>query len=257
MWKGCAAANAARNGVFSALLAKEGMTGPSEIFEGEKGVFKQITGPFTLDVHSFGGTNGNFKILETYIKYYPSEYHSQAAVEAALKLRGKISLEEIEAIDIETYDACVDIIAGEKEKWRPQTRETADHSLPYCVEVALFDGKVGLEQFSEERIQDPRLQSFLSKIKVERNQEHNKQYPEAFPCALKITNKSGKCFNITIDYPKGHPKNPLTDKEIEEKFESLNNGLIKNNEKKKIMGCIWNLENLDNIKDLMTLFNIK
>ncbi len=256
MWKGCAAANAARNGVFAALLAKEGMTGPSEVFEGEKGFFNQVTGPFNLRVDGFGGNDGNFKILETYIKYYPSEYHSQAGVEAALDLRKKIKIDDIEEINIETYDACVDIIAGEKEKWHPQTRETADHSLPYCIAVALYDGEVGLKQFSEERIQDPELQNFLSKVKVKRNPDHNKQYPKAFPCFLDIKSKSGQSYSITIDYPKGHPKNSMSDKEVEEKFESLNQGLIKSKDKKVLLDHIWNLENLKDVKDLMTLIKV-
>lgn len=256
MWKGCAAANAARNGVFAALLAGKGMTGPSEVFEGEKGFFNQVTGPFDLEINDFGGNNGNFKIIESYIKYYPSEYHSQAGVEAALELGKKVKVEDIEEINIETYDACVDIIAGEKEKWRPKTRETADHSLPYCVAVALYDGEVGLDQFSEKRIQNPELQDLLTRVKVKRNTGHNKQYPKAFPCFLEIKTKSGESFSITVDYPKGHPKNAMTDKEIEEKFETLNQGLIKSSDSKKLRDCIWNLENLQNIKDLMTLIKI-
>ena len=253
MWKGCAAANAARNGVFAASLAKEGMTGPSEIFEGEKGFFNQVTGPFDLDISAFGKKGKNFKILDTYIKYYPSEYHSQAGVEAALKLRNKVKIGDIEEVNIETYDACVDIIAGEKEKWSPQTRETADHSLPYCVAVALYDGKVGLDQFSEERIQDSDLQSFLNKIKVKRNEEHNKQYPESFPCLIEIKSKSGEIFSETVTYPKGHPNNPLSDREVEEKFEILNKGRVKADKVKKLFSNIWNLENLKDMKDLSAL----
>lgn len=254
MWKGCAAANAARNGVFAALLARDGMTGPSEIFEGEKGFFNQVTGPFDFEVNAFGGKSGNYKILDTYIKYYPSEYHSQAGVEAALELRNNVKVEDIEEINIETYDACVDIIAGEKEKWHPKTRETADHSLPYCVSVALYDGKVGLEQFSEERIKDPELQSLLNKVKVKRNQEYNKQYPKAFPCLIKIKSKSGKAYSKIIDYPKGHPKNPLTDRELQEKFDTLNQGRIKSDKVKELLDRIWDLENLKDMGELMNLF---
>jgi len=250
MWKGCAAANAARNGVFAALLARGGMTGPCEIFEGEKGFFKQVTGPFDLKVEGFGSKRENFKILDTYIKYFPSEYHSQAGVEAALSLRDNVDIEDIEEINIKTYDACVDIIAGDKEKWHPKNRETADHSLPYCIAVALCDGTVGLEQFTEERIKDPDLQKLMTKIKAMRNPEHNKQYPEAFPCFIEIKTKSGKTFTKTVTYPKGHPKNPLTDRELEEKFEVLNNGLIKINKAKEIIDTIWDLENIKHIKDL-------
>ena len=253
MWKGCAAANASRNGVFAAMLASEGLTGPSDIFEGEMGFFKQVTGHFDLDTECFGGKNGNFKILDTYIKYYPSEYHSQAGVEAALCLREKINIDSIEEINIETYDACVDIIAGEKEKWNPQTRETADHSLPYCVAVALIDGKVGLDQFSEKRIKDPDIQRFLKKIKVKRNLEHNKQYPEAFPCLIEIKNNKGETFSKTVTYPKGHPKNPLSDKELEEKFKTLNNGRMGNSKVKKIIDSIWDLENCKDVGSLVKI----
>ena len=256
MWKGCAAANASRNGVFAALLAREGMTGPSRIFEGEKGFFKQVTGSFDLKIEDFGGRGGNFKVLDTYIKYYPSEYHSQAGVEAALFLRDKVEIEDIEEINIETYDACVDIIAGDKEKWNPATRETADHSLPYCVAVALCDGTVGLEQFSEERIKDPDLQKIMSKIKVKRNPEHNKQYPEAFPCFIEIKTKSGETFTKTVTYSKGHPKNPLTDNELEGKFKTLNSGLIKDDTVNEIIDNIWRLENLEDIGCLMNLFKV-
>lgn len=255
MWKGCAAANAAKNGLFATLLARSGMTGPSEIFEGEKGFFHQVTGSFDFEVNAFGGKSGNYKILDSYIKYYPSEYHSQAGVEAALELRSKVKVEDIKEINIETYDACVDIIAGEKEKWHPKTRETADHSLPYCVAVALYDGEVGLDQFSEERIQNHELQSFLGKIKVKRNQEHNKQYPEAFPCLIKIKSKSGEIYSKTISYPKGHPKNPLSDRELEEKFEILNQGRIKNDKVKELFDRIWDLERLKDIGELMGLFS--
>ena len=256
MWKGCAAANAARNGVFAATLAREGITGPSNIFDGEKGFFNQVTGSFPIDTNNFGGRSDHFKILDSYIKYYPSEYHSQAGVEAALELRGMVKLDDIEEINIETYDACVDIIAGEEEKWNPQTRETADHSLPYCVAVALFDGRVGLEQFSEERIKDPKLQKFLKKIKVKRNADHNKQYPAAFPCFIEIKCASGKRVSKTVTYPKGHPQNPLTDEEVVDKFARLNNGLLDSSKVRGIVDVIWGLENLGAARDLMTLTKI-
>ena len=256
MWKGCAAANAARNGVFATLLAREGMTGPSEIFEGEKGFFKQVTDPLNLDIGAFGKDSGDFKILDTYIKQYPSEYHSQAAVEAALELRKEIEVENIEVINIETYDACVDIIAGDKEKWNPKTRETADHSLPYCIAVALCDGAVGVGQFAEERIKDPELQKIMTKIKVMRNPEHNKQYPEAFPCLIEIKTKSGETFTKTVTYPKGHPKNPLTDSELEGKFNTLNSGLINDDTVNEIIDNIWRLETLKDIGSFMKLFKV-
>src|SRR5207247_725408 len=109
MWKGCAFANAARNGVFAALLAAEGMTGPAPIFEGELGFMKLLTGPFELA--PLGGGGRPFLMTETYIKFWPAEYHSQSAIDAALQLRPEVGdLGRVAAIDIHTFNAAVDII---------------------------------------------------------------------------------------------------------------------------------------------------
>src|SRR5438477_538159 len=137
-WKGVAFANAARHGVYSALLARAGMTGPAPIFEGQMGFEKELG-------VSLGNVGDKFAvpfpqnpqgpasmILNTSIKYWPAEYHSQSAIEAALFLREQIGdVSQIAAVNIESHDASVDIIGSEPEKWRPETRETADHSLPY------------------------------------------------------------------------------------------------------------------------------
>jgi 2-methylcitrate dehydratase len=256
MWKGCAAANAARNGVFAALIAREGMTGPNEVFEGEMGFFKQVTGPFDLEIDAFGSRKNRFKILDTYIKHYPSEYHSQAGVEACLELRKELRVEEIEEINIETYGAAVDIIAGDRSKWEPKKRETADHSLPYLAAVALADGKVGLEQFSEERIQDPELKALINKVKVKSNPEHTRLYPGALTCLVEIRTRDGKLHSRTVTYPKGHPRNPLSDREVEDKFYALSNGLIKGRTK-EVLYRIWTLEDIKSIKELMRLFVVE
>src|SRR5437868_1860310 len=88
MWKGCAFANAARNAVFAAELAAEGLTGPAPIFEGDLGFMKLLTGPF--QVGQLGGGDRPFMISGTYIKFWPAEYHSQSAIDAALQLRQEV-----------------------------------------------------------------------------------------------------------------------------------------------------------------------
>src|SRR6059036_1724952 len=106
MWKGCSFANAARNGVFSALLAREGMTGPSPIFEGEMGFFKQVSGPFEMNIDDFGGRNGSLKIAETYLKFFPAEIHSQTFIWAALEVRKEIEKpEDIVLVEIASHEA--------------------------------------------------------------------------------------------------------------------------------------------------------
>jgi 2-methylcitrate dehydratase len=177
MWKACAFSNAARNGVFAAMLAQHGMTGPSPIFEGDKGFMKLVSGSF--DLPAFGGEKEGpqkhvrFKILDTYIKHYPVEYHAQTAVEAAIAVRddllkseGPQGLANISAVEIGSYDVAIEIIGRDPEKWRPRTRETADHSFPYGVAVALLDGTVTLRSFDEKRMNDPVLQALMYKVSV-------------------------------------------------------------------------------------------
>ena len=156
MWKGCAFAFAARNGVFAALLAADGMTGPAPLFEGEMGFFQQVSGPF--DLPKLGGpAAGDWMLPKTSIKFVPAEYHSQSAIAAAFELRPQIDdPTRIRSIEIATFRVAVEIIAKDPEKWRPKTRETADHSLPYCTAVALVDGTITAEQFTAERLADPR-----------------------------------------------------------------------------------------------------
>ncbi|HLK55031.1 MAG TPA: MmgE/PrpD family protein, partial [Chthonomonadaceae bacterium] len=253
-WKGCAFANASRNGVFAARLAQLGMTGPSEVFEGEMGFFKQVSGPFTLD--TFGGKNGApFMINATYIKYYPAEYHSQSAIDAALDLRTQLrSVDEIEKITIETFNAAVEIIGGEPEKWRPTTRETADHSLPYCMAVALTDGRVTLDSFDDAHLHDEKLLALVQKIEVKANAELNKKYPEGIPNLIRIHTRDGRTLEKEVTFPRGHARNPLTDQEVEQKFRTLAAPRLSGAKIEEILDRCWNLDRQANIGPLLALF---
>src|SRR4030095_8932596 len=182
-WKGVAFANAARHGVFSALLARVGMTGPGPIFEGQMGFEKQLGVSLSNVIEKFAvpfaKTTGGpaSMILRTSIKFWPAEYHSQSAIEAALFLREQIGGGvEVKSMTIESHDASVDIIGSEAEKWRPETRETADHSLPYITAVALIDGEVTDKQFQPARFADPGIWKFLENVKVTRNAELSGMY---------------------------------------------------------------------------------
>ena len=257
-WKGCAFANASRNAVFAAMLAKHGMTGPSEIFEGEMGFWKQISGPFELA--PMGGENGSddFMINHTYVKHFPAEYHSQSAIEAALELRAQIGPEnidaKIESITIESFDAAVDIIAGFAEHWAPESRETADHSMPYCVSAALMDGDITLDTFTRERIHDPKLRALIQKVKVNRNAEMTAGYPDGIPNLLIIKTTDGRTFEKKITYPLGHNKNPMNDAEIEKKFRTLAGRVMPDTDVQKILDALWSIETCTDVSQIMVLF---
>lgn len=224
MWKGCAFANAARNGVFAATLAAAGMTGPAPIFEGDLGFMKLVTRePF--EVAAMGAEfepAAPFMITDTYIKFWPAEYHSQSAIDAALKLRTEIGdPARIAAVDIHTFEASYNIIGKYAAAWAPKTRETADHSLPYCTAVALLDGEVTLKQFDPERFTAPDVLALLTNVKVHLDDALTPRYPRGIPNRIIVTLTDGRQLTSEIEFPRGHAGNPMTDFEVEAKFRAL------------------------------------
>ncbi len=221
MWKGCAFAHAARNGVFAALLAAEGMTGPAPLFEGDMGFWQQVSGPFTLA--QLGGPEASDWMLpKTSIKFVPAEYHSQSAIAAAFELRPQIGdPSRIRSIHIATFRTAVEIIGQDPEKWRPKTRETADHSLPYCTAAALVDGAITAAQFTPERLSDPALLDLVSRTTVVEDPDLTAGYPAGIPNRIRVTLDDGSTFEREIAFPPGHDKNPLTDEQLRAKFEGL------------------------------------
>lgn len=259
-WKGCAFANAARHGVYAAMLAAEGMTGPAPIFEGANGFEKLISGPLDPRGPFRAGAAGwdDFMILKTSIKYWPAEYHSQSAIEAALALRKQLgSVEEIKAILIESHDASVDIIGSSPEQWRPMSRETADHSLPYITAVALADGQITADQFAEARFTNAKLLELVAKVKVVRNAELSRKYPVEVGNIVAIETIDGRTLTKRVDVPTGNALRPLTDEQVMAKFHSMADELLGHEGAEALAENVWDLDKLPGIEDLFLLSVVK
>jgi 2-methylcitrate dehydratase len=243
MWKGCAFAHAARNGVFAAILAREGMTGPAPLFEGDMGFWRQVSGPF--EIAQLGGPSASDWMLpKTSIKFVPAEYHSQSAIAAAFTLRPQINdLANIRAIEIATFRVAVEIIGKDPEKWRPKTRETADHSLPYCTAVALVDGEISARQFSPERLSDPALIDLVSRTTVVEDPKLTAGYPAGIPNRVTVTLGDGTKLVEEVAFPPGHDKNPLTDQQLAQKFHGLVDPVLGREQARAIWDRVMRLEN--------------
>ncbi len=218
MWKGAATAGAARNGMFAALLASKGMTGPPGAFDGFDGIKQLVTGPFEL---SLSTRPESFVIERIHTKYRPAEYNAQGPLDLIMRLRDKVPLDDIERIDVETYWLAYSEIGMEPAKWDPQTRETADHSIPYLLAVALVDGAIDLRSYSPERVRDPKLRPIMNKIKVCENKEFSQRFPAELMVRITITARSGKTIVDELAHPRGHTRNPVTDAELDVKFDAL------------------------------------
>src|SRR6266850_5447456 len=217
MWKGCAAACATRAGIFAAQLAQEGMTGPAEPFDGPRGLWDQAVGqPVALE--QLGGGREPFRITATSFKFFPSQIHTQAPIGLALELHAQVSVSDIATLHLHGYHAAVSSAATEPEKWDPQTRETADHSIPYLVAVAFHDGAVTPASFTPERVRDPALRPLIAKMTIDEDKDFTQRFPQEGNCRMEVTTVSGQRLVAHTAYPKGHRHNPLSDADVEAKF---------------------------------------
>lgn len=241
-WKGASAANASRNAVFCAYLAKHGMTGPSSIFEGEMGFFNQVSGPFELDVRAFGNReNGDFHIKRALTKLYPTNGEMQTAVMAAIHLRQELSsLADIEAIQIDTTDVGFKFLAKDKAKWRPTTRETADHSLPYTVARALIDGTITRATYDEADLADPRVIEIIDKMSVREDPALTAQMP-SLANRLTIKTHSGKTLTKELG-TREYKRAAIADAEIERKFLDFAKARFPEPQIRKVLDICWTLE---------------
>ena len=251
MWKGCAAANAARNGIFAAQLAAEGMTGPELAIEGKWGLSHPL-GRF--EWAPFGGRSAPFRVTQTHLKYYPAVVHAQTPISAALELHGALAPQEIESIAIESYWVANRYTDRASPLWRPGTRETADHSLPYCVVAAILDGDITAESFAERRIRDPVITGLLERTTITENPEFTRLHPAEWPCRIVVTGRKGARKGAEARYFKGHAKRPLSEAEVEHKFRALTRARLTHDETDAILARALRLEQLADIGELLSLF---
>ena len=258
MWKGAAAANAGRNALFAILLAEAGMTGPGEPFEGEMGFVRQLLEGEPLDEAVLWRLESRApptRILDTYVKYWPVEYHAQSAVDAALQFPGEFlkDFDAIRSIEIDTFDAAYQIIAKDPEKWDPKTRETADHSIQYIVVAALMDGEITKRTFDLARVRDPKTLDVLhNRVTVREDLELTAGYPEGIPNRITVTTETGDKRVREVRYPRGHARNRMTDEEVVAKYKANVLESWDHERTAWVQHLIWDLEREGNLESLMS-----
>jgi 2-methylcitrate dehydratase len=247
MWKGAAAAGAAKDAVHATLLAEAGMDAPEAPFEGTFGFVQQLLGGEGFDpepLRRLERVEPPVRILDTHVKAWPVEYHAQSAVDAALRLRADLGdPSRIGRIRIETFRAAHEIIAADPEKWDPRTRETADHSLPYVVCAALQDGEVTRSTFELARIRRPdTLELVRDRTTVEEDRVLTARYPGETPNRITVTTTDGLRLVHEVAHPHGHARDPMTDAELVAKFRSNVAGRIDEDRAARIEEAVWSLD---------------
>ena len=244
---------ATQSGVFAALLAEKGYSGPEHVVDGKEGLTHVFGPEWKLNLLT-DGLGDSWRITQCGMKAFPTEALTHTPISAVLDLvkTNDLHPEQVEKIQIRSLARAADILS-DPSKYDPHTRETADHSLPYVIAAALVERKVTPVQFTMEKIMDPKIRAQLKKVEVVADPEIEKVFPALQRVIVNMTTTDGRTFSKQLDFPKGDPRNPLTDQEVEEKFGALAEGVLSTGAQKRLKEAIWNLEDSDSIRKLMAL----
>jgi 2-methylcitrate dehydratase len=248
MWKGAASAYAARNGVFAAYLARAGMTGPSEVFEGQRGFRRQVLDNFALSAMEW-------RTPEVLIKRFPAQVFTQAAIEAAILLhaQAQFGVADIDGVTVHTFARAIAGAANGDDRWAPETRETADHSLPFVVASALLDGELTSAQFAQEKVMAPTTRELMRLVHVVEEPAMTASFPNETPARVEIRLRDGRQFSEEVRVPLGHPKRPMDRLDLSKKFRSLATSVVGEAKADRILNRIGDLETLRDVRELTAM----
>jgi 2-methylcitrate dehydratase len=257
-WKGLADPDAVRNGVFAALLARHGVTGPSPIFEGTAGLFKQVTGPFEIDVNQFGGRSGRFRINDCSVKFYPAQGMTLTAISAAAKVGKEIGdLNKIGSVEIATTNFAYISAGKDIEKWAPETRDTADHSLPYIVARALVDGDITHDSFALTAVRDPEIRELMKKITVKPDDALTAMMPKSIPNRITAILTDGRTISHQVNEIPGFASMPMQRTDFETKFRKNVAKYMPEQQQRQALDYLWTIDRQENLARLFELLAVK
>ncbi|NJD61405.1 MAG: MmgE/PrpD family protein [Deltaproteobacteria bacterium] len=251
-WKGLAYPNTAFDALRAAFLAMRGITGPREVFEGNKGWCQTVSGDFQIDWRK----ENLERVTRTILKKFNAEIHSQSAIEGLIDLMrdGGFSGREVHRIRIDIFDVAHLIIGGgaEGDKTIVRTKEEADHSLQYMVAAAALDGQVMPEQYEPERLAQDDIQSLLRRVTVVPDPGFTRRFPDEHACRITVTLKDGRTFDKDKSDYEGFHTRPMSWAKVEEKFHRLAENAVDVFRREEIVKAVRELDGIS-VKDLMPL----
>ena len=244
---------ATQSGVLAALLAEKGYTGPEHVVDGKEGLTHCFGPAWKLNLLT-DGLGESWRITQCGMKAFPTEALTHTPISAVLDIvkSNDLKPEQVEKVQIRSLARAADILS-DPSKYDPQSKETADHSLPYVIAAAIAERQVTPVQFEMKKIMDPTIRAQLKKVEVVADPEIEKVFPALQRVIVNLTTTDGRTFTKQLDYPKGDPRNPLSDAEVEEKFAALAEGVLSEGAQKKLKNAIWNLEKIGSVSKLMAL----
>ncbi|MEM2506887.1 MAG: MmgE/PrpD family protein [Nitrososphaeria archaeon] len=251
MIKSLAFAQACHNGIFSAMLAKEGFRGPLGIFEGKGGFCEAVCSPETFRLDKITYKLGEiWEIKNVYFKIYPSCRWTHSAIDAVLGIlrRHKVNYQDIKEVVVKTYPTAAQLTTVE-----PLDDTTARLSIPYTIAVAIFYENLDLDHFNSTALRNHEILKLAKKVKIIAEPAFKNSYPEKRPTLVVIRLKNKLELSNYVEYPLGEPENPLTEEQIREKFMKLAIRAVSEEKAKEILNKVKTLETLKSIYSLTAL----
>ena len=251
-WKGLADAEAGRNAIFATVLARAGITGPAPVFEGRRGFFQLVSGPADVDVGAFGGRDAPSRIHRCGLKSYPAVIYSQTAIVAGIALAKEAGdLDRISALEIATTRRGLQQTGTDREKWAPDNRATADHSLPYIVVRAMFDGELSNDSYAPEKLREPRILAFMQKIKVMEDPAFATPPGNAPSTRITATLDDGRRIARQVDNMPSFPGQPISRADVERKFRDNVGKRWSRERTATVLQALWALERTPDVRALL------
>ena len=246
------AGKASATGVMAAVTAHYRLTGAKNILEGERGFFAGYARQ-DVDCGIFQDFGSRYRLDTVSFKPYTCCRHTHSAIDCAIKLHGECAgaLDEVERIEIHTYEEAVSIAGNEN----PQEQRQAQFSIKYVVAVALQKGGIILEDFSPAALESARTRELLKKTTVKIDSELNQLTPAIWPARVVVTFSDGRKMDALEKYPKGDPENTLTWEEIITKFEGLTEEILTEGARRQIVEMCRNVEILKNCGEIIEVIN--
>ncbi|MGD2110762.1 MAG: MmgE/PrpD family protein [Phycisphaerae bacterium] len=253
MMKNTVSPMATRDGVEAALLAQKGYTGPEGVIEGKEGMVHCLGEAWDMKWLT-DDLGERFMIVGCGMKSYPIEALMHSPVSATLHLlkRNNLRAEDVKQVLIESIARAADILS-DPAKYDPQSKESADHSLPYCIAAALAEGRVTPLEFKEDKLWDDRLRAQMAKVKVVANDEFENAFPAKQCARVTITTTDDKSFTHQVDVPKGDPRDPMSIDELQIKFDALAEPVMSDTRRAELKSAVFALDELDDAGKLMAL----
>jgi 2-methylcitrate dehydratase PrpD len=243
---------AAENGVIACRLVRLGANAPENVFKDSRGFLNLFSDhPRLLFLRKdLGKTYVIEKISQ---KRYPCFQFGQSGLEAFFHISENHSLNPDEIKRIIVYipsSAFKEIFVGSKFDFPPKTLLSAQTNLRFLIGLAVTAGKVSLDQLIRER-RNPSVKKMGERVFIEADEELNKIFPDTWPARVEVYMKGGSKLSHSVLYPKGDWRNPMTWKELHEKFIQLVQGRIGPKASKEIWNQLTHLEELKNVKNLL------